>query len=1227
MSKRIIFLSYSHRDREWLGQLRPNLDALVKARPDLRLWVDESELRCGDEFDAEIEKAIDHSVAAILLLSPHFFSSDYIMRHELPRLLARYEAEEIKILPFLLRPCRWKMEPWAQKLTIRPGNATPATRFKSEELDDHFFQLASEVEEFYLESSVSLSNNGDTPPESRDAPHKGNLPRLHDAFFGRQHDVAAISKRFAVDTKPTRLVTLLGTAGLGKTRLAKEIGGRLESAFPGGAWFVDLTPATTVTGICHEIWGTLGQPLASGETSPVDATAGLFSSLSDVLIILDNFEQVASFSEDTVGQWLQRNPNVCFLVTSRVPLDVDGERCVVVEPLKLPRTTDDIAHIRDNACVQLFQDRYLRMVESASESDLDLRQVAGICRDLEGIPLSIELAVAALEVLTLDQLKKRLQAMLLMPPDPNGPVRKPSLAAALRTSLRLLTPEERASFLRLSVFRDGFHLEAAEKLLDPEGKRRSPVFYTLLKLNKHSLLRCRDFLGEKRYFFFVSVREFAHHLWLTEVEEEERHRVIDRWSAYYLGYAQELSKRLGTGKASRALDRLGVEFENLLGVQEEALRRDDAILAAQVILLLAPLMGVRGPAPLRVPKLGESLAALERSLDRLNEPSLEARTLHCRLKTELSKAYWSQGEWNLAEEAAEEAALMATEDLGLVVRASALLQQARMLVDRGFLHSGLASINDAERLLDEAGSESLIATAEIARGSVLERLGELAQAQVSFQRAEQLAVKLGDRFQAAMVHNRRGIALWHHGHLEQALSSLVRAEHASRNLESRAWVGAHMTNQGLVLGDMERYDEAIRCFEAGGRSHRELGYLHWAAINSGGWGRTLMMRDLPGDSEAAIEKIKVGAKTARKVYYPEDIALHMGDLARLFCKDENWAKARRASWEAVALERRMGAVRDHRHFCNLVTHAESAMQLGLMDEAWDALAGASRLARSIEPASQSLLKVKLDRQRLAEFTRAFDAQSSDDLETLTPPAEIAGLQMSSQAAYKLHKRVAEVPSTRGFEYPWRGLERYLEESGLRTISLFAYGSLLNKASALQTISQRLVDPHRKATAFGVVRLLDYHMPPEVARRSAYRRYEDDLDQGLFNLRFTGFVSDAANGILLEVPVEEIEPLRRREIGYDLRPVVCRPWGYNEAEASLAYGLGCSGRWWQGHKLSRADLMPHPGYFEICRQGASALGVDFLEYFLDSSFLADGETTVRDWLVSIGSHTSAERSDP
>jgi hypothetical protein len=194
-----------------------------------------------------------------------------------------------------------------------------------------------------------------------------------------------------------------------------------------------------------------------------------------------------------------------------------------------------------------------------------------------------------------------------------------------------------------------------------------------------------------------------------------------------------------------------------------------------------------------------------------------------------------------------------------------------------------------------------------------------------------------------------------------------------------------------------------------------------------------------------------------------------------------------------------------------------------------------------------------------------------------------------------------------YEYPWTGLEEELKAQGLSTIRLFGYGSLLNRESASRTFAGS-VERFVPAIAFGVVRLFNFEMPDAV--RVRYGALDDPLARGLLNAQVTGFMSDIANGVLIEVDVNEIEPLREREVGYDLRPVTCIEWERGaHGMPCLAYVLSCPDRLWKGRPLTNPELRPHRQYFQQCLDGAASIAQAFLNFWMDTTFLADGEKLV------------------
>lgn len=1059
----------------------------------------------------------------------------------------------------------------------------------------------------------------EAPPATLRSAPATNLPAPPTPFIGRGSE-----KRQLIDIfkeRSTRLVTLLGTAGLGKTRLSQEIGWELLEHFVGGCWFANLIEAESETGIAHEISKALGVPLASSQTESHEAIADLLRTKGAALVILDNFEQVAQHATPTVGYWLRSVPDAYFLTTSRIPLRLAAEQEYWLNPLAVPLPSSTPEEAEASESVQLFLSRARRFNLDFAINDENRGPIVEVCRHLEGNPLAIELAAASLRMLTPRQVLSRIGEFLDMGSNRDSEGRHSTLGAAIEFSFNLLNTAEKTVFSQLSVFRDGFFLEAAEEIVDTSDLSGAPpVFEILQSLIEQSLLRTYETQGRMRYGMFVAIATFARKNWLSQASSADQARLCQRWADYYLHYAEDLDSDIHSHDGKRALDRLALETENLFEIQEYFLTKDSTI-AARAILALAETMAVRGPAPLRVPKLAASLDAA---------PGELPKELYVRLKTALSSALWAAADWNEAEAHADDAVEAARSLENRALAASALRQQAMMRWYRGYLGRAVDSYRKARAHFEELGSTVLLSIVDTELGSVLERLGRMSEALQHFAAAERAAEEVGDDLHTAMIHNRMGLAFWHHGHLEKGLRFLKKAEVESRHLGNEAWIAGHKTNQGLVLADMDRFSDALVVFEEAAVFHQKLGYKHWAAVNYGGWGRCLMMRNGAGDLEEAIVKIRRAERLAREVYYPENIAFHVGDLGRAYAMKGKYAEARQASREAVALERRMGAVSEHRHFCNLATLAGACRHLQLEDQTWEAVLRASWLAERVGIAEDhEIRRVREDYEQLTQLREELEAgnwpspsdescigqdfeQSSKAVDS-DGPIRLAGLVLEPCQGMGLLRAIEGTLNDSGYEYPWSFLEDDLRSEGKENLTIFGYGSLLNRESAERTLKPAGADPYRASIAFGIVRLFDYDMPREVKQRSAYDLDDGKpLERGLLNARFTGALTDGANGVLMDVPLDDIEALRKREVGYDLRPVLCLPWGDLSAKPSMAYVLSCAGRSWEGQMLSNRDLLPHAGYYRLCRDGAASISEAFLDYWLDTTFLADGETSARAW---------------
>ena len=196
-----------------------------------------------------------------------------------------------------------------------------------------------------------------------------------------------------------------------------------------------------------------------------------------------------------------------------------------------------------------------------------------------------------------------------------------------------------------------------------------------------------------------------------------------------------------------------------------------------------------------------------------------------------------------------------------------------------------------------------------------------------------------------------------------------------------------------------------------------------------------------------------------------------------------------------------------------------------------------------------------------------------------------------------------------YQYPWEGLEEDLSRMARPHIPFMSYGSLLNSQSAAQTLDDDTLHSRQPVIALGVRRIFNYEMSMNGGN---YGPPTNDLASAALNVCLTGDIKDAVNGVLVEMTLEDIPALRTREIGYDLEPVVCLSWNELKKPPSLAFILQAPNEPRAGKKRTNPTLKPHRKYYQVCRDGAEEFGESFLNFWLATTFLADGVTAVGKW---------------
>jgi predicted ATPase len=441
------------------------------------------------------------------------------------------------------------------------------------DLGTHRLKDLEETEHVYQVVTADLP--ADFPPLKSLDSRPNNLPAQSTPFVGRSKEVAAV--RELLLSEDVRLVTLLGPGGMGKTRLALQVGAEMIEEFQDGVFFVDLATIREPGLVVSQI----AQTLAVRETGGLPLVDSLKEYLRDkrLLLLLDNFEQVVD-AAPAVAELLATAPELKVLATSRSVLHLRGENEFAVPPLSLP-TPDALPPLEELAqyeAVALFLQRARRVQPGFELTEQNAPAVAEICYRLDGLPLAIELAAARLRLLPPEGLLSRLgsRLKLLTGGARDLPARQQTLRSTIEWSFDMLNPGEQVAFRRLAVFVGGFTLDAAEVVCNAGielglSELDMDLLECIESLVDKSLLRGSGLPAgrspvpdprspEPRFAMLQVIREYGLER-LAESGEEQAARKAH--AEYYLRLAEEAEPKLSGPEQAEWLHRLEVEHGNI----------------------------------------------------------------------------------------------------------------------------------------------------------------------------------------------------------------------------------------------------------------------------------------------------------------------------------------------------------------------------------------------------------------------------------------------------------------------------------------------------------------------------------------------------------------------------------------------------------------------------------------------------------------------------------------
>ncbi len=447
----------------------------------------------------------------------------------------------------------------------------------------------------FSSETIALYENIRKQSNSSAAAQLTNLPRALTSFIGREDELNAIETLLT----ETRLLTLLGAGGSGKTRLAIQAADEIAHQYPAGVWWVDLSALVEPELVAQSIAKTLGVK-EQGDKNLLELSAALIGE-ARMLLVLDNCEHLISASAKSAEFLLTRCPALKCLATSREPLGISGEVGWQAPTFPLPEASSDLKTLKKNESIRLFVERARAVDVSFQLIEKNAAHVVEICRRLDGIPLAIELAAALTRSLSVPQVAGRLgrQFKALSVADESRIPRQKTLRALIDWSFHLLSPAEQMIFRRLGIFAGGWTLDMATivaggydpaaaqenihagNLLAPLPIRPSDIVSGLLNaLQRQSLIFVSYQDQTARYSMLETLREYA----LEQLTESAELNILRERHLYEtLRFAEESKQHLrGMPDQMEWLQRLAVDIDNIRAALGWALSGGDIMLGMRL---------------------------------------------------------------------------------------------------------------------------------------------------------------------------------------------------------------------------------------------------------------------------------------------------------------------------------------------------------------------------------------------------------------------------------------------------------------------------------------------------------------------------------------------------------------------------------------------------------------------------------------------------------------------
>ncbi|MBI3741839.1 MAG: tetratricopeptide repeat protein [Chloroflexi bacterium] len=667
---------------------------------------------------------------------------------------------------------------------------------------------------------VAADLPSDFPPLKTLDTLPNNLPIQLTSFIGREKEIEEIKRLIA----KTRLLTLTGSGGCGKTRLATQVAAEMLDVFKDGVWFIELAPLADPALVPQSIASVFGIRDESGRPIQIAVTDYLRD--KNLLLVLDNCEHVIQASAQLADALLHACAKLSILASSREALGVAGETAYRVPSLQIPNPKDQIptSTLTQYEGVRLFIDRAVAVQKNFQVTNANAPAVAQICHRLDGIPLAIELAASRVKVFSAEEIEARLddRFRLLTGGSRTALARQQTLRALIDWSYSLLSEPERVLLRRLSVFAGGWTFDAAEEIANPNSQDPKTqvgswdlgigILDPLTHLIDKSLVIAEEHNGATRYRMLETIRQYARDKLL---ESDEGARVRDRHLDFYLKFAEDAEPKLGGEEQLTWFNRLETEHDNLRFALEWSLSEQRIEKGLRIGGALDRFWFARGywnEAYQRLTDLLKTQGGGRRTLARGKVLRAAGEFTNRIGYFEDSRSLFEESITILRELGAE----------GRELLELALTRYALALTWRD-LASARPYVDEAARLSRESGNRRNLAAALNVLAGNVRRTGDFESARKFFGESVEIYRELGNSSIYTTVLGNLGLLYLDYGDLEKAKEYLEKAVAISRQVGNKQSFASATAGLGNIARLRGQYDEAESLLKQAIAEFRELG--------------------------------------------------------------------------------------------------------------------------------------------------------------------------------------------------------------------------------------------------------------------------------------------------------------------------------------------------------------------------------------------------------------------